>query len=958
MPDEEELRLSVTLDDQASSDLQRLKREIASLAQASDVAPGINKIRDALQDTGRRGRELRTEMDALARRTGFYGGLIVGITSELKKMGNELSENVSDIQTFSQRMVDLERSARAMGTTAAQLREYQNAYREAGLTAATATKEMAAFHRTVAQLQQVGSPIRATILRDLGFSGQEMQEYLARIETARSTTEKINITIEQGRRIREQYSRAISPEMGAYQEERFMAAVGLPSAAVIQKAMVEASEWHKRLMAERDPEAKKYIEENAQVEIAWQRVRESISAIGISIVQSTGVGQIWLKTAEYFATGMEALERVVRSRPETPEDREHAEQQRKKYEPLAPSELEREQQERYLRRFRPRRGTTAEPQRFGAADIFPFDIEFKGERSSVWDLSGGYSTNIEDRRGEQFENAKEENTDELTDLIEQVRRLNQLFAFGMGPLATQMGGLGPGLGGGVGFAGGGGGRVGFAGGGGGFGGGGAAAPYGSSVGPGTGRGAGQTPPGSVTTQTGTAPANVVPGTTSGAWSATTPYEYTDESHRSWYANFDFEKGLVPGVNIDPADYDKLSETNRQYGEQALKPGSGSWNRWIDAQIERAAKSGKGYIEFDNLDYAYQRNPQAVRDAYQKAGQAGLSVLLKNPTADQLKEYGGMKIGDRFVVGGAVFEQGAMGPAAFGTARTAAGRPDLQGAFVRYGGQSTADIEAESRRTPGTAVQKGAGEYTGMRITATGPTPTTATGGGPTGGYGGSQHDREVDDYLWHVYENTPKRDSTGDFTHKDPAAAAKAGMSLRDYVIGGMSRELKEGLYQAMKQTEAQGQTPRMTSAFRDDYRQSLITSGVRAGVGRSRHGGSQATAGYGYGEAADVDLQTVRNIEAQKGKYGVYFPNIANDPVHVQTTKRGKELTSGVLPKLPDAPPSSGADMDKSSRPDVKTDITLDVQTKAPAGTSVKAEGEGAVTKTETSREVVNAEE
>ena len=56
---------------------------------------------------------------------------------------------------------------------------------------------------------------------------------------------------------------------------------------------------------------------------------------------------------------------------------------------------------------------------------------------------------------------------------------------------------------------------------------------------------------------------------------------------------------------------------------------------------------------------------------------------------------------------------------------------------------------------------------------------------------------QVDDYLWEVYQRVPiKKDGTGDFTWKDPVAAKHMGLSLRDYVIGGMDPEFREQLYQ------------------------------------------------------------------------------------------------------------------------------------------------------------------
>ena len=85
----------------------------------------------------------------------------------------------------------------------------------------------------------------------------------------------------------------------------------------------------------------------------------------------------------------------------------------------------------------------------------------------------------------------------------------------------------------------------------------------------------------------------------------------------------------------------------------------------------------------------------------------------------------------------------------------------------------------------------------------------------------------VDQYLWSVYRRAPKQDTVKmverrkvtikvggkpraivkefttlvdeDFTWKDPKAAEKAGMSLMEYVIGGMDRDFKLKLYHALR---------------------------------------------------------------------------------------------------------------------------------------------------------------
>jgi hypothetical protein len=180
----------------------------------------------------------------------------------------------------------------------------------------------------------------------------------------------------------------------------------------------------------------------------------------------------------------------------------------------------------------------------------------------------------------------------------------------------------------------------------------------------------------------------------------------------------------------------------------------------------------------------------------------------------------------------------------------------------------------------------------------------------------------IDDYLWSLYERTPKVDTNkvtqrikttvkkkgktrtvtktitsyvlADFTWKDPKAAERSGMSLRDYVIGGMDRSFRLKLYRALRAMDDAGYMPGITSAFRDDYRQS-IASGNKAASDSSYHGGSRR-GGYGHGLAADLvsvkgesrlerfgaSEELWKWIDAHEKELGVGRPYRDRDPPHV----------------------------------------------------------------------------
>jgi hypothetical protein len=191
----------------------------------------------------------------------------------------------------------------------------------------------------------------------------------------------------------------------------------------------------------------------------------------------------------------------------------------------------------------------------------------------------------------------------------------------------------------------------------------------------------------------------------------------------------------------------------------------------------------------------------------------------------------------------------------------------------------------------------------------------------------------IDQFLWALYERTPKQDTikevehfkakvrnkrgklvtvtrtstrlvSNDFTWKDPKAAERAGMSMIDYVIGGMEKSFKLKLFYMLQAAENAGLSPGITSAFRDDYRQS-IASGLKAASDRSYHGGS-FRGGYGHGLAADI-VSTKGATKPQRwdstealwkwvdtnGKdFGIGRPYLDRDPPHVGPMD-GQEYTS-----------------------------------------------------------------
>jgi D-alanyl-D-alanine carboxypeptidase len=230
----------------------------------------------------------------------------------------------------------------------------------------------------------------------------------------------------------------------------------------------------------------------------------------------------------------------------------------------------------------------------------------------------------------------------------------------------------------------------------------------------------------------------------------------------------------------------------------------------------------------------------------------------------------------------------------------------------------------------------------------------------------------VDRYLWALYQRTPKEDTIKelerrkvavkrkgkmvtvsrsftrlvdeDFGWKDPKAAQRASMSMMDYVIGGMDRGFKLKLFHTLHAAEAAGLSPGITSAFRDDYRQS-IASGLKAASNRSYHGGS-SHGGYGHGLAADIvsvqggtrDQRWASSeklwkwVDAHGKEFGIARPYLGRDPPHVAPVD-GQEYASHSRGSK-----HAGSDVKKVKHAAMRDNTSLAKRARAAAASKMRA--------------------
>jgi hypothetical protein len=167
-------------------------------------------------------------------------------------------------------------------------------------------------------------------------------------------------------------------------------------------------------------------------------------------------------------------------------------------------------------------------------------------------------------------------------------------------------------------------------------------------------------------------------------------------------------------------------------------------------------------------------------------------------------------------------------------------------------------------------------------------------------------EQDIDQYFWERYLRTVKIDSykerarvrvgkrmrwrtvrkSEDFTWKDAAAAMHADEFLKDYLLNKVPPTFKLRLYLLSRTLEARGMPVGFKSFYRDDYRQGLITHGVRAPVGLSQHreglAVDMAVQGSRQMQVARID-QLVALLRKLGPAFGLRRPLPRIDPLHVE---------------------------------------------------------------------------
>jgi N-acetylmuramoyl-L-alanine amidase-like protein len=480
MPTDQELQLRVSLIDEASAGIAKLRDELRQFT-TGEAKKNLERIKQEQAEFGKQIKELGELAASGGRGLTSYIGKFGAAGAAFGGFAASLGVGLHVLKDYADKIVDLTNKAKVIGMNPAELKSIIQQYERLGISASTTEKSLAGFSGVLADINRIGSKKRMEMIEAAGAWSTLMIQGIERVQAQSSAADKLTEVLLQAQNVYDNRLRETNGNIAdaTKSENEFLKLWDLDPSVKVLRRINNVSEAEQKRMEQKAKQTSDYNKALFDLKKEWESWSNDIktSALGADGYIVSG-----LKTALDLVKQLHALwnRPWVVSAPELGMGKTAVPTPPPAPQVPIPENL---------------------PDFSGPQPLLSSPTTGGGDGFSTPGFSKGWewmrrSENIEDRRdenlqGDDYQKSLDANTAEM-------KRLNDNFKLlGTGEIELKgLGGL-PGFGGrggGGGVGGGGGIGGGGIGGGGVGGGGGIGAPNGSSVGPGSGSGAGSSNP--------------------------------------------------------------------------------------------------------------------------------------------------------------------------------------------------------------------------------------------------------------------------------------------------------------------------------------------------------------------------------------------------------------------------------------------------------------------------------
>jgi hypothetical protein len=495
----DELRLTVTLVDNASEGVKKIEQSLKSLSGGQN-AVAFQQMRKHTEDLQRQIRPLGDDFKKAGESIVPFIRGVGGAATGMLAFGYAAEKGLDALAKYSSELVRLNQLSIQTGTGAATIKSMREQMEQWGLTAGQIARNTTGLAESMHQMTLVMSPMRQKLLEGLrGEPLQAMQDFLAESKRLAESGDMIAYAnhAEEGlaKITKSMEAAGLSPQRIAERRKQFGEIFGAPDLNILQKFQAVSAEEEKAQKA-RDEAAQKYLALTTKIGQEWKKVTDAWfnQAITSSPLMES---MKWIdEKMEAYVKNLAEVEKINKEHP-TASGWQH-------FNPFNQQNIENQKAlgfdtESPLMKWW--KGKTATPDKGDNLEVPHMQHGGIVSRATLAMIGeGGPEAVIPlgalGKSSEDLSKEMKENTDQLKQLNDALRGVILPGGGGVGGVGGGVGGAGAGpgaimrsiTGGGMGGLGGMmrglGGLPGF---------GGRGAPNGSDVGPGTGNGAGETP---------------------------------------------------------------------------------------------------------------------------------------------------------------------------------------------------------------------------------------------------------------------------------------------------------------------------------------------------------------------------------------------------------------------------------------------------------------------------------
>jgi uncharacterized protein (TIGR02594 family) len=282
MPTEyESLRLSVSLVDNVSHQIEKIKGSLAGLG-GGQAGSGMDRLK-------RQTAELTQSLKGLS--GGFASGSEAALsfakagglaTAGVVAMGVALVKGIGVLKEYAAGMQALGRLAEQTGIGAGQLKNMSEALQQSGLNASQAQTNLSGLAHAMADIGRANSQLRQTLLAGLGGSDRAaMEALLGDLGKVANNPAAFANRVRQA--LDEVYDgvlqRTKSTTRAAEVRQRFAEAFGMPDLAEFRGKFSELSAAQQTMWDQRIRQAREFQQVTTDISQSWSRIGEAVNAM-------------------------------------------------------------------------------------------------------------------------------------------------------------------------------------------------------------------------------------------------------------------------------------------------------------------------------------------------------------------------------------------------------------------------------------------------------------------------------------------------------------------------------------------------------------------------------------------------------------------------------------------------------------------------------------------------------